>query len=115
MHLFEDIPWSEIGSFLTVLTLLTAIVGPKFKFVRKWIGAGLQEMLGVTRLQELMSTEVEARAQMHVQNQRQFRELKSQIVEVSQLAAEVAVKADERYKEAEKHYTDTNVHIKESR
>ncbi len=104
MGLFTNIPWADVTSFLTALTLVVAILGPKLKFVRHFMGENLQEMLGVTALKELMTTEIEDRVQMHAQNQREFRVVKAQIVEVSALAAEVAEKADSHYRDLMMHH-----------
>src|SRR5690349_9533063 len=116
-HEFFDLPWSSIASFLTTLSLAGLFLGPRLKWVRTYIGSGLQEMLGVTPLRADISAirtgleeETETRTQMHAQNQRELHSLKSQIIEVSTLAAEVAQKTDMHYSEAKQHYTDQVLH-----
>ncbi len=110
MNFFNEIPWSNIASAITTLTLMTALLGPRFKFVRNFIGASLQDMLGITAQTAEITALRTDQAGMHSSNQGRFTALEAQITEVTRVAKDVADKADAHFHDAELHYRETKEH-----
>lgn len=108
--LTEKDTWSVVASIATTTSVMFLVIGPRLAIVRRWVGTGLQEMLGVTRLQQqntdlqkLMAQEIETRGMQHRANQREFRDMKSRITETTALAAEISERV-------ETHMQDTALH-----